>query len=109
MKAQQLLAFFAVLFLGITPALAADDSSGKIKYTGTFTGLSCEGCEATVTKAIKKLEGVKTVKIAVGKNAKTRIVTVTSTKSGTSKKQVIEALGLAAKIYKCQEWKESKG
>lgn len=109
MKAQQLLAFFAVLFLGITPALAADDSSGTVKYTGKFTGLSCKGCEATVTKAIKSLDGVKDVKIAIGENPKTRIVTVTSTKSGTSKKQVIAALGRAAKIYKCQEWKESKG
>ena len=55
----RLIAVVIVFLFGASPAFAAD-----VQRTLALSGLTCAACSAAVTKALKQVEGVRTVSVS---------------------------------------------
>jgi copper chaperone CopZ len=106
MKIQQILAILAMMVATMTGSAIAAEAK-EVTYKATMTGITCAGCEASVTASFKKLDGVQSVEFAAGEKEGTQVVTVKSSKSGLTKEQAVKALGKSATQYVVKDWKQA--
>jgi len=82
----------AVAALGLlcllpSPALASD-----VSYVGTMTGVECAGCRRSISQALGKIPGVKTIRIKeTGKNQH-RLTVTTDGSHAISKEEAVKAV-----------------
>lgn len=75
-----------LMLVAFSFTLFAADKAKTVSLS--VTGMTCEACASTVTKALKKVDGVSDVKVDLKKNT----ATVTLAKAGTSSATLIKAV-----------------
>lgn len=90
---------FVFLFVLSSPALAAD-----AQYQASLTGVECNGCKKTISQAIGRLQGVKTIRISKTGEKTHRMTVVTDGTKALTKSDVVKAMGKDAPHYQIASW-----
>ncbi len=84
------LPFLFLLALLVSPRVAR---AAEVTYTAGMSGIECADCKKTISRAIGKIKGVKTIRIVkVGENQH-RLVIVTDGSKPIAKSDAVAALG----------------
>jgi hypothetical protein len=90
-----------VLVFGIQTAKAAD-----VTYSAGMTGIDCADCKRTISRAIGKMKGVKTIRIVKEGEDKHRLTIVTDGGKPIAKSDAVAALGKDSH-YQITSWSQS--
>ncbi len=93
-----------ILTLALTSLLQAADQT-TYTYEGEVAGVMCAACSNHVQSALRKLDGVTSVKVTPAKDGGVPHLTLVSTSSKLTKEAAIKALGDQAKMYVIQSFK----
>jgi len=88
-------------FLFSTQVFAAD-----VTYTAGMTGIDCADCKRTISRAIGKIKGVKTIRIVKESADKHRLTIVTDGSKPIAKSDAVAALGKNSH-YVIVSWSQS--
>lgn len=97
---QKIITVFAIVVLGFVGQLHADS---VVTYTGSLSGIDCDGCKRTIASSIAKIKGVKTIKIAKKSEGSHVLTVVTNGSKEISKSEASKALGKDSH-YKINSW-----
>lgn len=79
-----------LLFLAFSPLAL---SAAEVTYTAEMKGIECAGCKKTISRALGKLPGVKTIRIVKEGQDKHRLVIVTDGTKPITRADADAALG----------------
>ncbi len=96
-----LLASILTLFLLGSVTLQAAD----VTYTASMKGIDCADCKRTISRAIGKIKGVKTIRIEKESDDRHRLVIVTDGTKPVSKSDAVAALGQDSH-YQITSWSQ---
>ena len=88
------------LVIGIQTVEAAD-----VTYTATMKGIDCADCKRTISRAIGKIKGVKTIRIVKESDERHRLTIVTDGSKAISKSDATAALGKDSH-YEITSWSQ---
>jgi copper chaperone CopZ len=88
-----------ILIALVLPNLASADKVSLYVYEGQVAGVMCSACSGRVQAALGHLEGVKEVKITLGKEGGAPRLRVISTSPNLTQEAAVKALGEDAKMY----------
>jgi copper chaperone CopZ len=88
-----------LLFFLCTPATAAETH-----YRANLTGVECNGCKKSISKAIGRLKGVKTIRISKISEKTHQMTVITDGSKSLSQFDAVRALGKNAPHYKIVSW-----
>lgn len=100
MKFPAFLALLLSVFLLPSAALAE-----PVTYTAEMKGIECAGCKKTITRAIGKIPGVKSIRVSKLSEDKHRLTVVTDGSAPLSRSQAVAALGEDSH-YEIVSWSE---
>ena len=67
--------------------------AADISYSANLKGIECAACKKTISRAIGKIQGVKTIRIAKLSEDQHRLTIVTDGSAAISKAEAVKALG----------------
>lgn len=73
-----------------------------------MTGVTCNGCKATVTAAFKRISSVRSVEVTAGPKTGTQVVIVKAASEELTKDQAVKALGDRARRFIVVDWKQQR-
>lgn len=79
-----------LLSLLLLPSLS---EAAEVTYTAKLTGIECAGCKKTISRALAKIKGVKTIRIAKEGANQHRLTIVTDGSKPISQSEAAAALG----------------
>ncbi len=79
-----------LLALFFAPALS---SAAEVTYVAEMKGIECAGCKKTISRALGKIKGVKTIRIEKVGGEKHRLTVVTDGRAPISRAQADASLG----------------
>ncbi|SKB01764.1 Heavy-metal-associated domain-containing protein [Prosthecobacter debontii] len=83
----------------MTASLRAGEPQPTYHYEGEVAGVVCSACSSHVKAALSKLEGVREVKIALGKEGSLPRIKLISTSPNLTREAAVKSLGEEAKMY----------
>ena len=92
----------------VLPLFAWADKAVTYVYQGEVAGVMCSACSGRVKAALSKLEGVKEVKITMGKNGGAPTLKLVSTSSALTQEVAVKALGEDSKMYRISGFKRAE-
>jgi len=84
--------FISILIL-IGFLLTPDVFAAEVTYTAKLNGIECADCKRTISRAIGKIKGVKTIRIEKEGETQHRLTVVTDGSKAISQGEVSAALG----------------
>ena len=97
--------YFLIFIALVLPAFSFADKAPTYVYHGEVAGVMCSACSGRVKAALSQLEGVKEVKITIGKDGGAPKLKVVSTSPGLTQDAAVKALGEDAKMYRIAGFK----
>ena len=96
-----------ILIAFALPSFAFADKAPTYVYQGEVAGVMCSACSGRVKAALSKLDGVKEVKITIGKDGGAPKLKVVSTSPSLTQDAAVKALGEDAKMYRIAGFKRA--
>lgn len=85
--------FFAWVFLLTLLLLPVVADAAEVTYTAKLTGIECADCKRTISRAIGKIKGVKTIRIVKEGENQHRLTIVTDGSKAITQADANAALG----------------
>lgn len=85
-----LLAIFLLLACLLNPQIS---QAAEVTYTAGMKGIDCADCKKTISRAIGKIKGVKTIRIVKESDEQHRLTIVTDGTKPIAKSDAVAALG----------------
>ena len=95
-----------IAITAICTLLHAEDKP-LFTYEGEVAGVVCSACSGRVKGALTKLDGVKSVKITLGKDGALPRLVITSSSPSLTKEAAVKALGSDAQMYDIRSLKRA--
>ena len=99
--------YFLIFIALVLPAFSFADKAPTYVYQGEVAGVMCSACSGRVKAALSQLDGVKEVKITIGKDGGVPKLKVVSTSPGLTQDAAVKALGEDAKMYRIAGFKRA--
>jgi copper chaperone CopZ len=96
-----------LIALAFSMCALAEDAPTYL-YRGEVAGVMCSACSGRVKAALSQIQGVKEVKITLGKDGAPPQLKVVSTSPDLTQEAAVKALGEDAKMYHITGFKRAE-
>jgi len=84
--------FLVAAALGLLVLLPSPAAASDVSYVGTMTGVECAGCRRSISQALGKIPGVKTIRIREIADNQHRLTVTTDGSRAISKEEAVKAV-----------------